>query len=505
MVDVNQTVPLRRGLARFCLSWGIGASFFVTAPCHAEEQFPHESERAMPAILRVPVPVPAPGFVALSGSAGYGFIDPALALQDPGSRLKGSAGLSIAPLPYLLLGVDARGHVDVFSSADDGDETNMYGEPRLTARVQFPATESLYWGGQADVRFVGEHAPDIEPAAISPSIRALLGGKLGEGTWLGAELGFHLDNSEKSLLAPRYISSADRITVGASSSPGIPWGVGVSHRLAMGLELLGELRGEVLVGSDAPAFLESPLGLGLGARQPVTNHIDAMLSADVSLSARPELDQSAFDPVEPRFGVLLTAIVRLGVKKEEPVVEQPVAPPKEEKKVEEKPKQPEIPTEPVTGTIVDEGGRPLPDVVVVLTTEDGKTLEERSFANGTFEFKEVPLGAVSLTIKTPGYDEVKFSFEKGEERKREVILYPSLPAGQVKGEVRDLKGNPVQATITITPGDKVIEVAEDGTFELELAPGRYTVRFEHPDLSAQQRSIRVQDRGVVILNIALAP
>jgi len=74
----------------------------------------------------------------------------------------------------------------------------------------------------------------------------------------------------------------------------------------------------------------------------------------------------------------------------------------------------------------------------------------------------------------------------------------------VKGEVRDLKGNPLAAKIIITPGDKVIEVAKDGMFELELAPGRYTLRFEHPDLAPQKRVISVQDRGVVILNIALS-
>ncbi len=504
MAEGNQTSLRLRVWAHSCLGLGVLSSLLLSSSASAEEQQPHESDRALPSLIRVGVPVPSTGKIAFAGSAGYGFIDRALRLEDPGSRLRGSLGAAFQVVPFLSVGLDARGHLDTFSSADD-DRANLYGEPRLTTRLQMPATDSLHWGVQLDARFVGAEAPDIDFGATSPSIRGLVATRLAERTWFAAELGFHLDNSENALPDPALISSADRITVGASSSPGVPWGFGVSHRLNFGLELLGELRGEILVGGEAPDFLESPIGLGLGARHPITSSLDAMLSADVSLSARPDFDPGAFDPIEPRAGVLLTAVWRLGVKNPKPAAEEPVEPPVEEKKVEETPKEPEIPVSPVKGSVVDEGGRPLPDVAVTLKHENGQTFEERTYADGTYEFKDVPEGAVEITIKTPGYDEVKHSFEAGEERKREAVLYPSLPAGQVKGEVRDLKGNPVRATITITPGDKVIEVGQDGTFDLELSPGAYTVRFEHPDLSPQKRFIRVQDRGVVILNIALAP
>lgn len=505
MVDENQTAPIRRVVAPCFLSLGILTSLLVSSPVSAGEDLPHEGDRGMPAVLRVGVPVPAPGTASVAASAGYGFIDAAPDLEDPGSRLRGSIGAAVTVMPFLLVGIDARGQMDFFGSADD-DRANLYGEPRLTARLQMPATETVYWGVQLDSRFVGAEAPDIDFGATSPSVRGLFGARVAARTWLGAELGFHLDNSAHALPDPALISSADRISVGASSSPSIPWGVGVSHRLGIGLELLGELRGEVLVGGDAPRFLESPWGLGLGVRQPLTDYLDAMLSTDVSLSARPDLDPEAYVPIEPRVGVLLTAVFRLGVKEEEPALEKPAPKPREpEKKVEEGPKEPEIQAVPVQGMVVDEGGRPLPDVSITLTREGAEPAQERSYADGTFVFNDIPDGAIELTFKTPGYDEVKLAIESGQEREREVVLYPSLPAGQVKGEVRDLKGNPLQAKITVTPGDKEIEVREDGTFELELAPGSYTVHFEHPDLSPQKRFIRVQDRGVVILNIALAP
>jgi 5-hydroxyisourate hydrolase-like protein (transthyretin family) len=156
--------------------------------------------------------------------------------------------------------------------------------------------------------------------------------------------------------------------------------------------------------------------------------------------------------------------------------------------------------------VVDEGGRPLADVEVILTREGSQPLATRTYADGRFEFKEVPdEGDVQLEIKTPGYEVRKISYAEGEDRSSEVVLYPALPAGQVRGAVLDLSGNPVAAKITITPGDHEVDVKEDGSFELELTPGRYTVRFHHADYKNQMRVVVVEDRGVVILNIALSP
>ena len=64
-------------------------------------------------------------------------------------------------------------------------------------------------------------------------------------------------------------------------------------------------------------------------------------------------------------------------------------------------------------------------------------------------------------------------------------------------------GQPIAATITVTPGNHSVTVRADGSFDLELAPGTYTVKFQHEDYATQRRTIRLQDRGVVILNIAL--
>lgn len=493
------------------------ATFFFSvtalgpALVHAQEPSseavtPEETSRAMPGIVRLPLPVPTHAPLAVSLTGGYGWIDPMYDLQDSGHRLEGLAAIAYSPVPYLVIGADAWGRMDHFSDDDDPNATNRYGEPRLTARFQRAHSTDFHYGAELGVRFIGGEAPNVTPRAISPSLQALIGARLAPETWLAAGLGFHLDNSRHPLPDPDEVNGVDRITLGASSSPSVPWGVGVSHRLASNTELLGELSGDILVGGNAPSILDSPWGLSLGARHPVHERISVMLSADVSFSARPDLNDGTLVPTDPRIGGFLTvtwrpfveAEAKVEVEKKEP---EPVTEPEEPEDL-----PPPVPMSPVHGTVIDEGGRPLPDAEVTLKREGAPDVVERSFADGRFEFKDVPEGPVEVIIKTPGYDEVKLQFGEGEERKKEVILYPSLPAGQVKGEVRDMKGEPLpRTTITISPGDKAVEVSPEGTFSLELAPGRYTVRFEHPELSAQKRVIRVQDRGVVILNIALSP
>jgi hypothetical protein len=74
----------------------------------------------------------------------------------------------------------------------------------------------------------------------------------------------------------------------------------------------------------------------------------------------------------------------------------------------------------------------------------------------------------------------------------------------VRGRVLDLAGTPVLARVSITPGEHPVQVGEDGSFALELAPGRYTVKLEQVGFVTQQRVIVIRDRGVVILNIALS-
>ncbi len=461
-----------------------------------------ESERGMPGLVSVAVPRETSTPLVAAVGAGYGFMDETQAVEG-GHRLRGSLGAAYAPAPAVLLGLDILGRWDNYSSGG-ASEINLYGEPRLSGRYSHGLGPSTVIGAEANVRLIGGEAPSIRLEATTPTLLALLSTSLSPTTWLAVNLGFQLDRSAKAIPDPAVLSPADERTLGASSWNSVPWGIGVSHSLsAAELELMAEISGEVLVGSNAPGIARSPYRASIGARKPVTDSISVMASADVGLSRRTAAGDDLMN-IEPRFGIGAALLWHWG--KPEPAPEPPAPPPEPAPApppVVETPSEPVAVTSPVTGRVVDEGGRPLPDVEVTLTLGQDAPRVERTFADGAFRFEEVPQGSVELRVDTPGYDAATVNLPDGEARTTEVMLRPAVPAGQVRGRVLDLKGRPLKAEISISPGEHEVAVGDDGSFELELAPGSYVVEFRHDGHTTQKRKIVVANRGVVILNIAL--
>ncbi len=484
----------------------IGLVLLFTCRAQGQTAVPAESARAMPAVINVGLPAPASVPLVAAAGAGYGWMDTTDSVEG-GHRMRASIAAAYAPFPAFSVGLDMRGHWDRYSDDTVGERSKLYGEPRLTARFAGEAARGFLLGAEADARFVGADAPSIEIAATSPSLRGLAGLQLSPGTWLGAQLGVHIDRSSEAIPEPDVLTSADKRTLGASASNAIQWGVGVSHQLASKTELLGEVAGEVLIGAARPSVSRSPYRISAGARHPLSRAFSVMGVFDVALSKRPRsLLGDELVPVEPRVGVGFALLWHFDSSPPE------APPPKAEPEPEPEPKPilaeeglpPPVPVSSVKGTVVDEGGRPLADAEVTLTREGEEPRVTRTAAGGEFEFAGVPdAGAVKMEVTTPGFEAATLTIVAGELREREIMLRPAVPAGQVRGKVLDLQGKPIQASVTITPGDHAVAVQPDGSFDLELAPGTYTVKFQHEDFSTQWRKIRVHDRGVVILNIAL--
>jgi hypothetical protein len=155
--------------------------------------------------------------------------------------------------------------------------------------------------------------------------------------------------------------------------------------------------------------------------------------------------------------------------------------------------------------VVDEGGRPLADVEVFLVQVDEPPIRTFTDAEGRFTFEGILVGESQVTAKSPGYDALSKSLVvlAEEQSKLDFTLYESVPAGQVRGRVLDMAGAALPAQVTIEPGGLVVPVDAAGGFSLDLAPGKYTVRFVLDGYSTQVRVVRVQDKGVVVLSIAL--
>jgi Carboxypeptidase regulatory-like domain len=468
------------------------------------------AERALPGLIRVGLPVPtAPA--AVTAGVGYGWLDPTQG-QPGGQRFQGQIAAALTPFSPLSIALDLRGRIDAYSPASTGAQVNGYGEPRLTVRYAAGLTDELFLGAELDARLIGKHAPSIDFAATSPSLRALGAWRLSPSFWLGANLGFQLDRSDHAVPHPELVSAPDKRSLGASSWNAVQWGLGASYQLPSApIRLLAELSGEAVVGAGSPSIVRSPARVSVGGHYTMHAAWSAVATLEAALSSRaPELPSHRLLPADPRVSAGVALVWRFDTGKpaaaESPA--EPAKPVEPTARPAEPPPPAPVPRSSVAGSVVDEGGRPLADVEVSIVQTGSEAVTVRTFADGTFQFKDVPVGAVELRVTTPGYDAEVITLDGAEPRQREIALRPTIPAGQVRGAVLDFEGKPVAALVTLKAGDKKIadkkiEVRPDGSFELELAPGTYTVIFEAPNYGAQRRTIRVRDHGVVILNIAL--
>ena len=431
------------------------------------------------------------------------------------------------PLPYLVIRGQLSSSLQLNPGEPSGSDSSYYGEPALAIRLQTPLNEQLHVGFEIDTSIVGRAAPSIAWDAISPTFRIHSAYQLSERTWLGAHLGFSVDNSAQALDDPTLVLSGDRVLLSASSFNAIPLAIGLSHRIEK-TELLSDFSASFLVGKAAPPLSQSPISWAIAARYHFTQALAVDAGVDISLSANPNADAlDTLQPTLPRVSALIGFKWRPFLPKKKSADSAQSETLKQAADSNRASVIPLINRGTFTGIIVDEAGLPISDVEVFINYADSKLPEPdadkadadrsvtpelsyqqvtRSDAEGRFEFKSVPLGQVTLRTATIGYDSAskEVAFETAEQKFAELTIYPAVPAGEVKGRVLSLSGQGLKARISISPGNKKLETGEDGSFSLELKPGRYTLIFRHKNYGQQRRTIYLKDRGVVVLDIALS-
>lgn len=80
---------------------------------------------------------------------------------------------------------------------------------------------------------------------------------------------------------------------------------------------------------------------------------------------------------------------------------------------------------------------------------------------------------------------------------------PEQGQGQIQGNIRAFDGTPLQATVTVYPGNHKASTNAQGAFELNLKPGRYTIRLRAYGYNSQNRAVVVHENGVTVLNAEL--
>ena len=153
-------------------------------------------------------------------------------------------------------------------------------------------------------------------------------------------------------------------------------------------------------------------------------------------------------------------------------------------------------------------GKPIEDARIVIGDADPYIV--MSDRNGG-KFKTPPLkpGPIKLQGSADGYlPNVQVALvKKGEKIAYVLKLQPATGTtyGTLKGTIRNVKGDPLAAKITI-PTRKVKAKADaDGNFSLQLKTGLVDVLITKKGYLTQRHKIRLRPGEEVILNVELFP
>jgi hypothetical protein len=155
-------------------------------------------------------------------------------------------------------------------------------------------------------------------------------------------------------------------------------------------------------------------------------------------------------------------------------------------------------------TVFDHEGHPLSDATVELTTSLGS--QPLSFqAGSTFELEQAPLGAATISAKADLMREYSKPIEVKSEGQTElrIDMVGADVSGQIRGQVRAFNGHPLAAHVSIEPGTRESQAGPDGTFGVDVPPGKYKVKIWLDGYKPQERSVQVGKRGVMVLNVDL--
>ena len=324
-----------------------------------------DASDALPGVVRTPIVGEATPRLALALDAGYGFTE-AQADEGPHHRILGQLGVGLAPLTWLELSMRAMArhdrHPDDGMGSDSGSTTDL----ALSARAGDDLGSGFRVGGDLGARFPGSEAPADSLSSPAIDARLLLGWARDAGVRFAGYAGYRLDYTDGVAEDRERYRLGDRLALGVSEFDAVLVGVGAIVPVAS-TELLAELSGDVLVGSGAPEFSQSPLRASAGARIGLSDRAHIEVLGDVSLSSRPDLGPDApLIPIEPRFSLMAGFRYRFWNGPKPSAVTQPPPEPKKQPVVAPPPKQPEpLPPPPVNSVrinVVDKTtGHPLSD------------------------------------------------------------------------------------------------------------------------------------------------
>lgn len=491
---------------------------------------------AMPGGMYVPDAVTLPkGALELITLDGYGYRKAALGATHKLNRALGSIAVAFGVHDLVTVGLSLDGRYDSHSNAPMGHDTGIVGDPHLLARVA-KGVGSARFGAQLGIWVPGKDAPSIAGSAISVELRALASLPAGPGI-LSFEVGYQLDNSASSVDMVEALSLADRMSLGVSDFNEVFGGAHLAipaGKAWFGAEasldaFLGDpptnADGTVEAGHAALTDGKLTLRGGVSGGYHLNDQFALLVFAEMAkvpyaTAAQVAANAIPLIPYEQVFTAGIGISAQFGNSKNEaqfkgcaytaegcPAVETPI-------------------DADITGTVVDEADKPvvgakvaikLANVTVdpVATDQTGRyvfhavrigTQAEATKSKPALHRIDEPSASVTVTVdgKKPGSATVA-KLDEGSTTVPPIKLEPLLPPGQLRGVVHSLpNGKAIEkATITVSPGDAKAETAADGTFSIDLAPGKYRITVKAGSFASQELDVTIEPNGVAIKNIDL--
>lgn len=450
----------------------------------------------LPGVGQVAFASESPRTFVASGTGGFAITEAQANEVGGHQRVFGGLAAAVQPLRFLAAALAFDGRFDTHPG---GDSTGN-GEPRGIVRAASAVTRSVALGGQLDVMVPGGEFPSFKPEASRVDLRALATfAPPGTELALAFNVGYRRDGTARILNAQEraFIHAADKLTLGVSDFDAVLLGLGVSKRIgSFGGEVIGEAGWDILLGSNAPKAIESPLRVGAGFREHVNPNLSIELLIDVLLGERPS--PAVFAPIEPRLA--LTAGLRWVLPFDKPPPATDTTKPPVDTTT--KPAA-DLDRGTVAGHVKSETGEPIANAHVTA----GEERAADTAADGAFEIKNVKAGRVHVAAKAAGFDDIAIDvdLEATKTASAELVMKKTIKPGQLRGLVRSYSGKPLAATIRVEPIGTEVKTDADGTFTIDVPPGAYEVSVSAPGHAPQKRPVQVEENGVTVLNADLRP
>lgn len=453
---------------------------------------------AMPGAQRVGTAEHAP-LLALSMTGAYGFTEDVLDDGATHDRVGGSLAAALSPARWFVasLRLDARYDAHGGGESDDGGSIDA----RLAARLRAAVSETVSVGGQLGAWIVGQAGDGTGPAVGAIDVFGVASLRPAGGPLLlSAQAGARFDRSGDTVTSRNQLSGGDRLALGVSDAHAVT--LGFAALLGRGpWSAFLEWTWDVLVGSEAPRVFASPMHAVVGVSWIPSLAGPLMLTGfvDVTPSSRPSTGPDApLVPIDPRIALGLQVVVRFGA----------ASPGRElgARRRDPPPRAPRVatPRSVVRGRVLDEQGGPVADARITLTASGGREAFSTSGEDGGFEISIDATGDATLVVESAGRPRVQRTLRlaPGASADVSLALESALPLGQIRGLVRSLRGVGLEAAqIVVEPGSLQARTDGEGNFEVNVEPGEYEVIVSVDGYTPQRRRVRVEERGVVLLNL----